>query len=136
MNVDAIRQYQIAIFMYQIYNDDLSVDFGNLFVRQPHVVNRSTRSSADFYIQTHHLNSTNRCFVVKGPSTWNGLSNEVKQSDKLLLFKCRLKNDHLFTNQVETHPEEVKVVFDYGADLWTKSRPTSAALIWNAVALK
>ena len=84
--------YQIAIFMYQIYNKSIrSTTLCNYFTVVNSHHDHGTRSSNQFYCNFARTAIRQNTILVKGPKIWKEIDNYIKDSKSLAYFKSELK---------------------------------------------
>ena len=101
LNVDQIRDYSIALFMYKLTNCMLAFMFENMFIQTSDVYNYSTRYADLLCIQFASTKRTQRTIKHFGAKLWNSLCNVLDIDCAISIFKQRLKSfschDNIFS---------------------------------------
>ena len=91
LNVDQIRDYSIALFMYKLTNCMLPSIFENMIIQTSDVHNYSTRQADLLYIPFASTKRTQRTIKHFGAELWNSLCNVLDIDCAISTFKQRLK---------------------------------------------
>ena len=97
LKFEQIKLYQSGEFMYRFDHGLLPPVFKGLFNLGSQIHSHSTRNSSNYISIFARTNS--RLFSIRatGPSIWNKIPLEVRQSPSLSLFKKKLRS-HLVGN--------------------------------------
>ena len=92
LNIDQIKDYSIALFMYKLTKHLLPPLFENMFIKTSDVHNYSTRQADLLYVQFAATNRTHRTLKHYGIKLWNSLYHGVHPDCAISTFKCNLKS--------------------------------------------
>ena len=91
LNVDQIRDYSIALFMYKLTKCMLPSMFENMFISTSDVHNYSTRQADLLYVQYASTKRTQRTIKHFGTKLWNSLCNDIDIDCAISSFEHRMK---------------------------------------------
>ena len=91
LKLDDLYAFQLGQFMFNYNNNLLPSAFKDLFVQNRSFHNYPTRHSRDFHLPLLRTVSAQRTFFYEGPKFWNSLSDDIKYSPTLNVFKKKLK---------------------------------------------
>ena len=89
LNIDQVRDYSIALFMYKLMNHMLPSMFENMFIKTSDVHNYSTRQTDMLYVQYASTKRTQR--KHHGTKLWNSLCNSIPADCAISTYKQKLK---------------------------------------------
>ena len=92
LNIDQIRDYSIALFMYKLTKHLLPPLFENMFTKTSYVHNYSARQADLLYVQFAATKRTQRTLKHYGIKLWNSLYRVVHPDCAISTFKCNLKS--------------------------------------------
>ncbi len=87
LNIYEMYQKDVVIFMYKFKNRLLPQSFDKCFTANMDIHNYDTRMKENF---KSHVSKIKTVFT-SGPKLWNSLSDNLKQTKKLSIFKDKLK---------------------------------------------
>jgi len=82
---------QIGIFMFNYVNKLLPPVFTQFIKVNPATHRQTTRSSSNLYIEPYRLNIKKFSLIITGPTFWNSLNKDTKESKSANIFKRKLK---------------------------------------------
>ena len=91
LNVDQIRYYSIALFMYKLMNHMLPSIFENMFIKTSDVHNYSTGQVDMLYVQYASTKTTQISMKHHGTKLWNSLCNFIPTECAISTYKQKLK---------------------------------------------
>ena len=91
LNIDQIRDYSIALFMYKLTKHLLPRLFENMFIKTSDVYKYSTRQADLLYVQFAATKRTQRTLKHYGIKLWNSLYHVVHPDSAISTFNCNLK---------------------------------------------
>ena len=91
LNIDQVRDYSIALFMYKLMNHMLPSMFENMFIKTSDVHNYSTRQADMLYVQYASTKRPQRTIKHHGTKSWNSLCNSIPADCAISTYKQKLK---------------------------------------------
>ena len=91
LNIDQIRDYSIALFMYKLSHHMLPSMFENMFIYTSDVHDYYTRQADLLYIQYAPTKRSQRTIKYYGTKLWNIISVVVQPDCAISTFKQKLK---------------------------------------------
>ena len=92
LDVEQIRDYSIALFMYKLTNCMLSSMFKNMFISTSNVHDYSTSQANLLYVQYASTKRSQRTIKHFGTKLWDSLSNVIDIDCGISTYKQRLKD--------------------------------------------
>jgi hypothetical protein len=99
LKVTDINILQTSVFMYKIYNHQISSHFSNYFYLNSDVHQHYTRSHQNYHLCTIRTNIRKFSIKFHGPSVYNNIPDDIKILQPISRFKKSLKQ-HLLLNYV------------------------------------
>src|SRR5688572_33448297 len=89
LNINQIRSYQIAEFLYQFENGALPTSFANYFSKTSDTHNYNTRGASCYRPIKARTNL--RSFSIKstGPKVWNSIPPHIQKENKIQPVKTK-----------------------------------------------
>ena len=98
------RQLELGKLMFSLNHSLLLSKFNNYFSFNKQVHSYATRHANDFHLPFCRTNLRKFSVSFQGPTYYNSIENDIKESNSLHLFKTKLKKkiiyELLFTNLV------------------------------------
>ena len=94
LNVDQVRDFSIALFMYKLMNHMLPSVFENMFIKTSDVhnyYNYFNRQADILYVQYASTKRTQRTIKHHGIKLWNSLCNSIPTECAISTYKQKLK---------------------------------------------
>jgi hypothetical protein len=92
LRIDDLSKLQTCEFMYKFYNNQLPSVFNDYFTTNSEIHSYNTRRAKDFHLFSVKTCSRKKSIIFQGPKIWNSLSEGIKNSTSLTVFKCNLKS--------------------------------------------
>ena len=92
LNVEQIRDYSIALFMYKLTNCMLPSMFENMFISTSDVHDYYTRQANLLYVQYASTKRSQRTIKHFGTKLWNSICNVIDIDCAISTYKQRLKD--------------------------------------------
>ena len=91
LNIDQIRDYSIALFMYKLSHHMLPSMFENMFIYTSDIHDYYTRQADLLYIQFAPTKRSQRTIKYYGTKLWNIISGIIQPDCAISTFKQKLK---------------------------------------------
>ena len=92
LNVEQIRDYSVALFMYKLTNCMLPSMFENMFISTSDVHDYYTRQANLLYVQYASTKRSQRTIKHFGTKLWNSICNVIDIDCAISTYKQRLKD--------------------------------------------
>ena len=90
LNMENKLKYDVCVFVYKVCNNMLP-EWLYSFPTVNEINIRNTRQNRDLFVSRTNTDMGARAVTIRGPSIWNTLPTEVKDSLSILVFKGKLK---------------------------------------------
>ena len=91
MKIADINTFQVAVFMFKYFNNQLPSTFDNMFTLNESIHSYPTRSSHNFHLTNPKILLAHKSIRHHGPDLWNSLPNDIKSCTTLYSFKSKMK---------------------------------------------
>ena len=91
LKINDLHTFQLGQFMFNYNNNNLPNVFHDIFFRNNRVHNYPTRRSNEFHLPLLRTLHCQKTFVYTGPKLWNSLIDTIKEVNRLVVFKAKLK---------------------------------------------
>ena len=91
LKLSDIRQLELGKLMFSLNHSLLPSKFNNYFSLNKQVHSYATRHANDFHLPFCRTNLRKFSVSFEGPTYYNSIENDIKESNSLRLFKTKLK---------------------------------------------
>ena len=91
LKLSDIRQLELGKLMFSLNHSLLPSKFNNYFSLNKQVHSYATRHANDFHLPFCRTNLRKFSVSFQGPTYYNSIENDIKESNSLHLFKTKLK---------------------------------------------
>ena len=91
LKLSDIRQLELGKLMFSLNHSLLPPKFNNYFSLNKQVHSYATRHANDFHLPSCRINLRKFSVSFQGPTYYNTIENDIKESNSLHLFKTKLK---------------------------------------------
>ena len=91
LDFNGIINYNVAIFMFKAFNNQLPTQLLSLFTKYKDVHSRDSINAFNFVVSRAQNKLSYDCLSVYGVKIWNSLSTKLKQINNICSFKKELK---------------------------------------------
>ena len=91
LKLSDIRQLEVGKLMFSLNHSFLPSKFKNYFSLNKQVHSYATRYANDFHFPFCRTNLRKFSVSFQGPTYYNSIENDIKESNSLYLFKTKLK---------------------------------------------
>ena len=96
LKLSDIRQLELAKLMFSLNHSLLPSKFNNYFSLNKQVHSHATRYANDFHLPFCRTNLRKFSVSFQGPTYYNSLEDDIKESNSLPLFKTKLKKKIIY----------------------------------------
>ena len=96
LKLSDIRQLELGKLMFSLNHSLLPSKFNNYFSLNKQVHSYATRHANDFHLPFCRTNLRKFSVSFQGPTYYNSIENDIKESNSLLLFKTKLKKKIIY----------------------------------------
>ena len=91
LDFHGIIKYNVAIFMFKAFNNQLPTQLLSLFTKYKDIHSRDSINAFNFLVSRAQNKLSYDCISVYGVKIWNSLPIKLKQINSICLFKKELK---------------------------------------------
>jgi len=94
--IDKLNDLHVACFMYRAMHNLLPWYFCSMFVPNLEIHSHNTRIKDNIHSMHHRLNLRKHTIIIHGPTIWNNIQIDIRNSQSYFIFKRKFK-ESLFT---------------------------------------
>ena len=100
MSLSNINMYMTCIFLYQCLNGCVPDIFNDFYACNRNIHGQDTRQASDLHVPCGRLDIRQNSMKIHGANMWNSIPENVKMSKSIYVYKQRLRNFLLDTNNI------------------------------------
>lgn len=92
LTIAQINKLQTACFVYKATNKLLPIQFNYFFTPNSMIHEHNTRQNSKLHLVPHRTKTRANCIRIYGVKIWNSLSNDLRMSPSLQIFRNKYKH--------------------------------------------